>query len=189
MMRFAFIDESARHRAREDTCVYTLAAVIVDDAAVDAVRDAMNNLRYRGNATVHWRKERAERRKLIAAAVAELPVEAVVTVCMHASDMKAERARRLCMKRLLAHLSELGADDVTFESRHAQQDQADRDMLTGLRRERTVRADMRVSWMLPSEPILWAADVFASALSWWLDDQGDYWTILEPQVTLIDIDP
>jgi hypothetical protein len=44
----AYIDESARRRASEAACVYTLAAVVVPDESIEKVQQAMINLRYRG---------------------------------------------------------------------------------------------------------------------------------------------
>jgi hypothetical protein len=120
--------------------------------------------------------------------VAALPVTGVVAVCLHAADVKSERARRLCLTRLLSELSALGVASVTFESRH-EQDRADRAVLTGLRRAEAVSTDMVVTWLMASaDPMLWAADVVAGAVSWWLDGDGRFWESLEPLVTLLDID-
>ncbi|MFM9625322.1 hypothetical protein ACKI14_46310 [Streptomyces turgidiscabies] len=187
-MLHAFIDESARRRAGETTCVYTLAAVLVDDASAETVRTAMEGLRYGKSAVVHWRVERAQRRAFLAAEVAALPIVGVVAVCLHDAEVKSERARRLCLVQLLGELSARGVGRVVFESRQAQ-DASDRAVLTGLRKSNAVATDMLVTWqMASSDPALWAADVVAGACSWWLDGDGQFWTPLEPLVTLLDVE-
>jgi len=187
-MLHAFIDESARRRSGEATCVYTLAAVLVDDASAESVRTRMEGLRYGKSSVVHWRMERPERRALLAAEVATLPIAGVVAVCLHDAEIRSERARRMCMVTLLGELSARGVDRVVFETRQAQ-DSKDRAVLTGLRKTRAVAPKMAVTWEMPSsDPALWVADVIAGACSWWLDGDGRFWTPLDPLVTVLDVD-
>lgn len=137
---------------------------------------------------MHWREERPARKRVIADAVAEMPLTGVVAVCLHDAEIKGERARRLCLVRLLAELSSRGVDEATFETRN-EQDRADLSVLTGLRRSASIRPGMSISWLPPADPALWAADVIAGAVSWWLDGDGQYWPRLSPLIDLIDIDP
>ena len=187
----AYIDESARRRAREGAYVYTLAAVVVPNESIEKLQQAMIALRYHKSLRVHWREERKERLPEIVRTVAGLPWTGVATVCLHGPEMKSERARRLCIMRLLPELSDLGVDRIVFESRQEPRDHEDRGLLVGLRKNRGLfRTDIEVDWKPAlSDSALWAADVVAGALSWWLDDKGEYWRVLEDQVHLIEIDP
>src|SRR5262245_11931678 len=118
----AYIDESARRRAGENTCVYTLAAVVVPDDSIEKVRQASVRLSYRKSPRVHWRDERKGRLPEIIRTVAGVPWSGVVTICLHAPEMKPERARRLCMARLLPELSDRGVGRISFESRQEHHD-------------------------------------------------------------------
>ncbi|MCX4516034.1 hypothetical protein OHA27_38770 [Streptomyces sp. NBC_01619] len=187
-MLIAYVDESARRRQGEDVCVYTLAAVLVEAESVLEVRETMQSLRYGKSLLVHSRLERAARRAVLVEAIAQLPVVGIVTVCLHRTDTRSERARRRCLVRLLSELSVRGVDRVVFESRHAQ-DAADRAVLTGLRKASAVSHTMTVTWALASADAgLWAADCLAGAVSWWLDGQGQYFEVLAPLTTILDVD-
>jgi hypothetical protein len=99
-MLLAFVDESARH-PRGDHCVYALAAVMVATDDVPGCRTTMEGLRYGKSTVVHWQTERPERRTMIAAALADAPIEGMVAVSMYTEASQSERARRLCLSRLL----------------------------------------------------------------------------------------
>ncbi|UGT64488.1 hypothetical protein [Nocardia asteroides] len=189
-MLFAFVDESARRRSREGACVYTLAAVIVPEPSLDEVRETMLALRYGRTPRVHWRDERAERLEHIAKAVAALPMSGVVTVYLHDPAVGPERARRLCLKVLLRVLSARGVDAICFESRRAEQDARDRALLVTLRKQPGFRREVTVGWTKASDdPALWAADVVAGALTWWLDGGHEYWEALSAVVDIVEVDP
>jgi hypothetical protein len=188
-MLTAFVDESMRHRSDEDTWVYALAAVIVDHRGLSVVGDAMEGLRYRKNARVHWRVERRERRPLIIERIASLPLSGAVAVCLHGRAVKAERARRLCIDALLADLSSRGVDQVVIESRGPALDARDRGVLTGLRTAGQVRPVMSVAWSVAgSQPGLWAADCVAGTVSEWLDGDDRHWKRIEHRMTIIDVE-
>lgn len=109
----AFVDESCRQRSGEDTAVYVLAAVLVESEQAEVVQSVLESVRYGRSTRVHWRVERPERRGMLAKTVAGLPITGVVTVCLHHSELvKSERARRLCLRRLLVELSGRGVDQV-----------------------------------------------------------------------------
>lgn len=184
----AFVDESCRQRAGEDTAVYVLAAVLVPDQALATVRETMESLRFGKAPTVHWRTERNERRLLITQALAVLEVDGLVAVCLHAQATRSERARRKCLELLLTELSVRGVGRVVLESRRAQ-DAGDRAILTALRTSRRVRLDMEVSWQPPGPyPELWAADVVAGVVTWWLDGHDQYLPLLGERLTVLDVD-
>lgn len=77
-----------------------------------------------------------------------------------------------------------------FESRQKALDAGDRSILTALRHTRQVAPGMRVSWELASTHAgLWAADIVAGALTWWLGGDDDRcWQHLTDQVELLDVD-
>jgi hypothetical protein len=102
-MLLAFVDESARDR-RGDDCVYVLAAVSVATVDVAGCRSAMQGLRYGKSTVVHWRTERPERQAMIAGALADAPIDGMVAVSMYTEAARSERARRLCLSRLLIEL-------------------------------------------------------------------------------------
>lgn len=52
-MLTAYVDESARRRQGEVTCVYTLAAVLVADDAEEKVRGVMKSLRHGRSRVIH----------------------------------------------------------------------------------------------------------------------------------------
>jgi hypothetical protein len=181
----AYVDESARHRWG-DTCVYALAAVLVDEGVAARCRTELEQLRVGRARVLHWRNERPDRRKMIAATLAGLPVAGVVAVRFYAYEGRTERARRQCLDVLLRELERRGVQRVLVESRRAPQDKRDRDLLTGLRRIGVART-LTVSWgPSTSDPILWAADCVAGAVTWWFDDQPEYLTTLGERVELLE---
>ncbi|CAL9445001.1 hypothetical protein SUDANB106_02353 [Streptomyces sp. enrichment culture] len=188
-MLTAYIDESMRRRRGEASCVYVLAAVLVPDDAESTVRATMEGLRHGRSRVVHWRKERPERRTLIASAIAGLPVTGLVAVCLHDAEVRSERARRRCLLRLLDELARRDVERVIFETRH-EQDAADRAVVTSLRKAKVVTDAMSLTWEDPGAWFagLWVADCVAGAVSWWLDGHGTHWSLLEGQVTLVDVE-
>lgn len=169
--------------------MYALTAVTVSDRHLDEVSTVMESLLFRKNVRVHWRIERSERRALIIERLRTLPFHGLVTVCLHRAEVKAERARRYCLRRLLRELSERGIDQVIIESRHEALDARDRSLLTGMRKAYELRPRMKVSWSLAnSHPGLWVADCVAGAATWWLGGEGRFFGPIEDRVALIDID-
>lgn len=176
----AYVDESLRRRPHDDG-VYAMAAVVVDSADHDGVREALEALRFGRSLRLHWRDESHARRLAITKALTTLPVTGIVTVHLHRIGVRHERARRLCLERLLYEIGVKNAATVTVESRSAE-DHFDRSLLTGLRRSRRVSLDMYVCWASPfEEPLLWAADAVAGATTWWLDGQPQYFDLLTGQ--------
>jgi hypothetical protein len=112
-----------------------------------------------------------------------------VTVCLHRTDVRSERARRFCLDRLLAELSSRGVDRVVVESRNEALDARDRAVLTGMRRAGVVRPVMEVRWDLASaHPALWAADCFVGLVTSWLGGDEEMHGGLERRITVIDVD-
>ncbi|GGK63876.1 hypothetical protein Sme01_06110 [Sphaerisporangium melleum] len=117
--------------------------------------------------------------------MAKLPLHSIVTVRIHDKNVRHERARLLCMERLLYELDAAGVAMVVLESRYTD-DRFDRSLLTSLRRSRRVSLTMKVSWESPNdEPLLWAADAVVGATTWWLDGEPRYFNALADQIRVI----
>ncbi|MFT3798733.1 hypothetical protein [Microbacterium sp.] len=81
--------------------IHILAAAVADPASCEPVRAELRRLLPGGARRLHWRDENPRRRRVIAAAVATLDVAQTVIVGAPLDQHKQERARRLCMERLL----------------------------------------------------------------------------------------
>ena len=180
----AFIDESMRQR-KEDDCVYVLAAALVDDADADDVRSALKCLRYRKNPTIHWYDEHPDRRGRIAAAVAALPVTAIVAVTFYAFRGD-ERARRHYLRELMNHLSQLEVASAVIASRTPDLDKNDQRLAIAIRRNTPYRLPDAQWRRYAEEPLLWAGDIFASAVCWSFNDECHYAEALDAQITYLD---
>ena len=168
----AFIDESLRIRAG----LYVLAAVIVADADADGHRQALRALLYRRQLRLHWRDESATRRSQLISAICQLRHTGAVVVATGVAPRRQERARRKCIERLLAELTDRGIASVVFERRHGELDARDRALVAVLKRQQSVPAAVHASWQAPAdEPLLWLPDIAAGAAA--LAETGDatYW--------------
>ncbi|MBG0813480.1 hypothetical protein [Planomonospora sp. ID82291] len=183
-MLTAYIDESLRRRP-DDCSVYAMAAVIADSADHDDIRLALESLRLGKRRRLHWRDESPAHRLDIARTLTKLPLHSIVTVCIHDRGIRHERARRLCLERLLCELDARDIEEVVLESRYAE-DRLDRSLLTGMRRSRRVSLAMEVRWISPyDEPLLWAADAMVGATTRWLDGHSQCFDVLADQIRVI----
>jgi hypothetical protein len=168
----AYVDESLRVRAG----LYVLAAVIVADAPADRHREALRALLHRGQQRLHWRDENSKRRALLVSAVRQLPRTGAVVIATGVAPRRQERARRKCIERLLTELASRRVPTVVFERRHAELDARDRAMVAALRRQQSVPAWLRVSWVAATdEPLLWLPDIAAGAASLAAAGDATYW--------------
>jgi hypothetical protein len=180
----AYIDESMRQR-KEDDCVYVLAAALVEDDDADDVRDTLKRLRYRKNPTIHWYEEHPNSRAKLTAAMAELPMRALIAIDFY-EHRKDERARRRCLEALWNALAEREVISGEVSSRCPSQDRLDLELLQHLRR-RGLPHDLRMDWIrYAEEPLLWAGDVFASAIGWSFDGDSVYADALDCMITYLD---
>lgn len=170
--RTAYVDESLRVRDG----LYILAAVIVADSDADHHRQALTELRYRGQTRLHWRNENSRRRGELVAAVSRLPHTGTIIIGTGMASRRQERARRKCIEQLLHELTSRGIARVVFERRHPDLDARDRDLIGALRRQHVLSPGFQATWLAaPDEPLLWLADIVAGAAS--LAEIGDrtYW--------------
>jgi hypothetical protein len=163
----AFVDESFRLGGEG---LYLLAAVTVPEAGRDAARAAMQDLLLPRQKRIHWRDERADRRRRLVEQVTALGSVHLVVVVRGVSPHAQERARRRCLARLLWELDRRSVREVTFEARQPRLNASDLVVVRGLRLAGQVSSQLRLAFERPSvEPLLWVADVVAGAASAALD--------------------
>jgi hypothetical protein len=186
----AYIDESARHRNDADSCVYVLAAALVEDDQTEELVSVLESRPRSGAAKLHWKDQTAKQRTATTEALAAVPLAGLVAVHFYDYQPQNERARRLCFNRLLVALAhEYAAGAAVFESRGASRDKKDREVLTVLRKNGRVPRDLDVSWVRGGEqPLLWAADCVAGAVTWSFgtQDEGAYLDLYDDAVMLIE---
>lgn len=162
MRWLAYVDESIR----TDDGVYVLAAVALHAADADDVRDAVRALEPRPGRRFHWRDRLPDARRSAADVVADLPVLAVAVVGAPVNARRQERARRQCLEALLFELAAAGVDEVWLESRNPASDRRDLDVITVYRSRGVLPPTLHVGHARPGEePLLWAADIVAGAIS------------------------
>jgi hypothetical protein len=162
----AWIDESIIVGGNQHPGAYTLASVVADPAAVDALRDVMRALRERKVVRLHWATESAKRRDLIAHAIAGLDIAAIVALGSPVHRHKQERARRCCLECLLYGLEDFGVTQAWLESRRSAQDRRDRSLVDSARDKGLISHDLSVDFALPlQEPMLWLPDAVAGAVT------------------------
>ncbi|MFG1942210.1 hypothetical protein [Nonomuraea sp. NPDC048826] len=187
-MLTAYVDESMRRRP-DDHNIYAMAAIALHSVAHDDARMTLESLRIGKNPRLHWRDESSARQRVIADAIAALPVAALVTVHIYDSACGTERARRRCLERLLLELEATGVTRVVVESRSSHQDHLDLLLVMAMRKSQAISRAIAVDWR-PScqEPLLWAADAVVSATTWWIDGHGGGFERLEERVRVVCVD-
>ncbi|MFT4189548.1 MAG: hypothetical protein QM621_13350 [Aeromicrobium sp.] len=161
---FAFVDESQSDRV-VDPGTYILAAAVCDEETSEEVQRVMRGLLLRGQRKLHWRDESEQRRHVVMRSCAKLAARHVIVVRSGHGDERSEWQRRKCLESLLVELDQIGVRRVVFESRGRRDDQRDRDMLTFLRSQRRVSADVRVDHEVGRrQPMLWLPDTVCGAV-------------------------
>ncbi|GGK65746.1 hypothetical protein Ppa06_21950 [Planomonospora parontospora subsp. parontospora] len=184
-MLTAYIDESLRRRPHDDS-VYAMAAAIIDSADHEAVRADLESPRLGKSPRLHWREESRARQLVISRAITLMPLKSLVTIHMFDRGVSYEGARRLCLERLLYELDQEGVGLATIESRSAKMDHLDLLLVMGIRKAKFLSDEIRVVWQYPDrEPLLWAADAVAGAVTWWLDGQPDGFNVLVEHTRLV----
>jgi hypothetical protein len=158
----AYVDESIR----TDDGVYVLAAVALDAADGASVRDAVRALEPRPGRRFHWRDKESFERTEAAALLAELPIVPIVAIGAPVDPRRQERARRQCLAALLFELAVAGVTEVWLETRNPVADRRDLDVIGGFRVRGVIPTALRIGHARPAkEPLLWAADMVAGAIS------------------------
>ena len=165
-----------------------MAAVVVSHIDRDAVRASLRGLLRAKQPRFHWRAEQHAQRMAMLTWIAAsgLPAHGVVYAPMH--GIHQERARRLCLERLLWELRTT-AGSIVFERRGKSGDARDRQTIGHAQRSRVAAADLTYAAAAPvNEPLLWLPDALAGAVA--LDRDGvvsDYLDVVRDHVALHDI--
>jgi hypothetical protein len=145
---------------------YTMAAVITDSARCDELRRELAGLSIKPGVRLHWVGESVKRRDLIAEAIAQMDIAAILTVGTPMERSRQERARRCCLEQLLYELDQFGVSQAWLESRTAAQDRRDLQLVDSARRKRLISHELQVRFARPTgEPMLWLPDAVAGAMS------------------------
>ncbi len=187
-MYTAWVDESGSDR-RRDPGTYILGATLIPPERVDECRDAMRGLLLRGQKKLHWYHE-VKRHTDITHTIAALDLRHIVAVRSRPTDPgRLERQRRLCMEHLVAELTALGISQVIAESRGPRDDMRDVDALDNLRRQRVLKAPMRVQHLAgPADPVLWIADAVCGMITRHRCGDGTHLSLLKDNITVLQVE-
>ena len=117
MTMWAYADESMRAPRPGSPGVYVMAAAVLNTADVDDCRADVRSLSPRPRTRFHWRDEPARRRRQAVSLVAERCPQHVTVAGSPLDPPRQERARRLCLQRLLPELEHLGVTHVWLDAR------------------------------------------------------------------------
>ncbi|MGY2085481.1 hypothetical protein [Blastococcus sp. SYSU DS0539] len=149
-----------------DDGTYLLAAVVVEHARCEEIRQILRSMLYKRQERLHWRDEELPRRSKIAETVGGLGLSATVVIGTPLAKKKQERARRKCLETLLPTLEGKGVTEVVLEERTPSLVQADHRMIAAVRGKRLITPTLRVATARPKEePMLWLPDAVAGALA------------------------
>lgn len=187
----AYVDESLRQSGGG---LYLVAAVVIagEENHLEQLRHEVDHVKLAREASFHWRNEADPQRFAMLAwiAGAKLPVRAYVhrpTLPRHQA-----RARAQCLKALLWDAKELGVKELVLESRQPHNDQKDRQSIVWAQKAGVAAAELRYGFARPrEEPLLWAADAMAGAVSAAAAQETDRYILALPpgQVVVKDVEP
>ncbi|TNC23062.1 hypothetical protein [Amycolatopsis alkalitolerans] len=141
---------------------YLLCATLVDGSLAERIREWTRSLAI-GSGKIHWHSEGADRRRILAKAVAAMDVTHVVVIGRPAR--REERARRKCLEVLLHELDRTGVSTASLESRQRGKDKLDHALVGACRYKRLISHRLQVQFIPgAAEPLLWLPDIVAGAL-------------------------
>ena len=164
-----------------------LGVVVSEDSRCDELRERMRELHTRGP-KLHWRDlEGAEQARVIAS-IAAFDAYHVVVVGAPVNPRKQERARALCIQRMLWELERQGVTRLTLESRGRSLDGADMRTVERMRGAQSLGRSLRVFHALPSgEPMLWVADQTLGAYGESIANRSQFFEPIHSATTIVDI--
>lgn len=184
----AWVDESVRNSPLSSS-MYLLGATV---SAGSDERDVAQSLRSMAprNRKLHWRELGADGRTQMIDYIADLHLEHLIVVATPLRpEFKQERARGLCLERLMWELGQRKVERVVFESRSPAQDRADRRRIDGLRAQRTIPNSLYVDWVPgATDPWLWVSDLMLGAVGQARATGSPVPASLAPQVTEVRVD-
>ncbi len=154
----AFVDESIREQR------YLMGCVLIEARHLTATCAAIGALPTRGR-RLHFNNEDDAQKRILLAAIAELPVEAFVVVCHRRHGITEFVAREACLAALVSEVQSQRVDRLVLESR--QDDREDARIISRLRQpepplvfeHRTAR---REAMLGIADGITWAAGAGAT---------------------------
>lgn len=172
-----FVDESQRGH------LYLVATAIIEPAAVAELRKQVRSLLLPGQRELHFKKEKPERRRMLADQVARWPI--AVTVYTHSYQRNPEPARQACLHRMVGDVIERQAGRLVIDSRE-EQDRSDQQTIRQTLRRHP--SQHRLTWEhteSTGELLLALPDLAA----WCYGAGGDWRKRIEPILAdVIDLD-
>ena len=166
--RVAFADESFSEHLTNG--FYVLAAAVLESDACEDVREAMLGLRQRlrgrkAGDKLHWNLLEPLQRQDAVKQVVALPGFHVVTVGSPVPRRRQERARAVCLGRLVVELHDFGVTRLLMEAREQELNERDIRTVTGARFLLLKGSEFRIDHEFGlQDPALWAADLVAGAI-------------------------
>lgn len=158
----AFVDESVRGQR------YLMGCVLIEARDLPTTRSAIGALPTRGR-RLHFNNEDDAQRRILLAAIAELPVQAFVVVCHRRHGVSEFLAREACLAAIVAEAQSQRVGRLVIESR--QDDSDDARTITRVRRPHPPLVfEHRTA---QREPMLGLADGIA-----WAAGAGGNWRVL-----------
>ncbi len=156
-----FVDESIRAGANG---IYVIAAAIIAPTDSEHIRRDVRALLRGRQQRFHWRDESEAMRQRMLDHLTRLDLDAVISVQEPVEPAKLERARALCLQRLLWELLDTDLEELVIESRQDHNDRRDRRTIAHAQRSKTAPPGLAYRFAWPhDEPLLWIADALASA--------------------------
>jgi hypothetical protein len=154
----AFVDESIRGQR------YLMGCVLIEARHLPATRAAVGALPTRGR-RLHFNNEVDAQRRILLAAIADLPVQAFVVVCHRRHGVSEFLAREACLAVIVAEVQSQGVDRLVIESR--QDDSEDTRIISKVRQPLPPlvfehRIARREAMLGVADGITWAAGAGAS---------------------------
>ena len=163
----AFVDESIRGQR------YLMGCVLIEARHLTATRAAIAALPTRGR-RLHFNNEVDAQKRILLAAIIQLPVQAFVVICHRRHGITEFVARETCLSALVGEVQSQRVDRLVLESR--QDDREDSRIIAKLRQpEPPLIFEHRTA---RREPMLGIADGVT-----WAAGAGAHWqTLIEPLV-------
>lgn len=161
--RTCYVDESLRQTGQG---LYVLAGVAVRDDCVSTARRVVRACAKKLEHRFHWRWENEASRIRMLESLAELELAVIAIACAPVARGRAPRARSLCLKELLWALDQGKIRRLVIETREPHNDQFDRRVVVGVQQSYRLGVGIAYAFERPlNEPLLWAADAIAGAVS------------------------
>lgn len=189
--RVAFADESFSEHPTSG--FYVLAAVVLEPDKCDDVRETMLELRQRlrgrkAGDKLHWNHLDSRQQQDAVKQVTALPGFHVVTVGSPVPQRRQERARAVCLGRLVIELHRLGVTQLLMEAREQDLNMRDVRTVAGTRHLLPKGSEFRVDHEFGlQDPVLWAADLVAGATRAHQLGDSTYWEMLTGHILKIEV--